>query len=247
MLAARQDTYWWHRARRRMSVELLRRHGAPADGTWVDLGCGPGGNLGIAAEFRARTSIGIDRSSVAIELARGRSKDASLIQADLRTTLPLRSESCDVVTIFNVLYHSWINSEIDVLTEVRRVLRPGGLVLITEPAFSALFRELDRAAMTRRRYRLRDIRDFCTIAHLETLLSNYFTSFGAPLLLIAKGVRFLQHKSVTSDASGPDMVPLPVWMNETLHALAAAEAAAITRGIRFPFGTTLVFLARRRP
>src|SRR5215467_3581892 len=135
MLANRQDKYWWHRARRKMSVALLRRYGARSEGCWVDLGCGPGGNLIISSEFRPRLTVGVDVSPIALELARTRAGNAVLVQADLNATLPFSSRRCDVVTIFNVLYHEWVVNEQSVLREVQRILRPQGLLLITEPAF----------------------------------------------------------------------------------------------------------------
>src|SRR5215467_5177109 len=93
MLANRQDRYWWHRARRKMAISLLRRYDVPAGGTWVELGCGPGGNLEISKIFQPRLTLGVDVSPLAIELAATRSHSAYLVQADLNRDLTLPSSS----------------------------------------------------------------------------------------------------------------------------------------------------------
>ncbi len=246
MLAARQDHYWWHRARRRMSIALLHHYDVAPGAHWLDLGCGAGGNLSVAQAFGPDLVIGIDLSPLAIGLARTKTARVSLVQADISFSLPLSNSSCDVATIFNVLYHEWISSEIAVLAEVARVLRPGGLVLLTEPAFPVLTRKMDDAAMTRKRYRRSELIDLCRRAKLEVLLASYFTSFGFPLLLGLKAIRLI--RALWSRAQlgpEPDMLPLSPIVNETLHALAMIEATLIARSIPMPFGTTLLCLARR--
>ena len=68
-LALREDTYWWHRARRAMAVALLRRYGMRLGADTLDLGCGPGGNLSIPATFRPSSITGVDISPLALRYA----------------------------------------------------------------------------------------------------------------------------------------------------------------------------------
>jgi SAM-dependent methyltransferase len=246
MLANRQDRYWWHRARRQMAISLLRRYDIPVGGTWLDLGCGPGGNLGISKIFQPRLTLGVDVSPLALELAATRSHSAYLVRADLNGDLPLSSASCDVITVFNVLYHQWVHDEALVMSEVKRVLRPQGLLLLTEPAFRFLRREMDTAAMTRRRYRRSDLISLCTSAGLDVLFTSYFTSFGLPLLAALKAIQRFRRNQHHDNAplNAPDMRPLNPSVNEILYGLAAAEGHAISRGLSMPCGTTILCLAR---
>ena len=101
----------------------------------------------------------------------------------------LADDSFDVVTVFNVLYHDWVKDEGAVISEVARVLRPGGVFLVTEPAFSVLTREMDAAAMGHRRYRIADFAALIERAGLRVAQASYFTSFGFPLLLAMKLMR----------------------------------------------------------
>src|SRR5215813_11170543 len=72
MLAQREDDYWWHCARRVMSLDLLRRHGLHDGSRWLDLGCGTGGNLGLLDTVNPSLVVGLDISSIALDIARRR-------------------------------------------------------------------------------------------------------------------------------------------------------------------------------
>ncbi|HZQ01773.1 MAG TPA: class I SAM-dependent methyltransferase [Gemmataceae bacterium] len=240
LLAGRQDTYWWHRARRSLSRALLRRHGLKPGARWLDLGCGPGANLAMLDDMSPSQVVGVDLSPLALDLARRAQPAAKLVRADVNAPQPFLDRSFDLVTIYNVLYHRWVESELAVLREVRRVLAPGGLLLLTEPAFPALARGLDVKVMTRRRYVEREFDDLFAQAGLRPLFGSYFTSFGYPLLLAVK--KFGQPHA---QQEGVDTRRLSPLTNSALLAAATIESVAIRCGLRMPFGTTLMKIARR--
>ena len=185
--------------------------------------------------MRPRLIVGVDLSPIALELAAKEVPSAMLVCADITEELPFDDGAFDVATIFNVLYHEWVKSEPTVLSNAARVLCPGGLLLFTEPAFEYLRRDLDHTVMTRRRYRLEDFEPWLRQAGFEPLFGSYFTSFVTPVILAAKLRR----------GSSPDMRPIPAFANEMLYNAAALEGRAIARGVRIPFGTTLILVARR--
>jgi SAM-dependent methyltransferase len=247
-LAAREDQYWWHRARREMVSRLLQRYGVSPRLRWLDLGCGPGGNLCFLDAESPELIVGIDLSIIALELARLRGTRAQLVRADISRTLPFANSTFDLVTSFNVLYHAWVGDENAVLVEIRRVLRSGGLMVATEPAFSVLARAMDVAVMARRRYRSREFATICRSAGFDILSIGYFTSFGFPIILASKMLKrlpWLRRKSRGGDEVLIDMQPLSRLTNGFMFWIAKAEASAIARGIRMPFGTTLVCCARK--
>ena len=90
--------------------------------------------------------VAVDREEInrrAAEVAMGVQTDAAL--------LPFSDTSFDAVFIFDVLEH--IEGDDAVIEEIRRVLRPGGALLITVPAFMFLFGRQDRMSDHKRRYR----------------------------------------------------------------------------------------------
>jgi SAM-dependent methyltransferase len=246
-VGGRHDTYWWQRARRDLVAALLRRFKLQPHGRWLDLGCGPGGSLIVSTQFAPAFVAAVDISPIAIEQAAVNAPFAHIVRADLSKALPFADNSFDVVTILSVLYHMWISNEHDVLTEVRRVLRPGGLAVITEPAFPLLRRDMDRIGMARKRYRLREFTSLCRAAGLQVLFGSYFTSFGFPLILAAKAIRRLRALWSSESGAAPamDMKPLTPAINDIMYRVARIEGLAVSRGIPIPFGTTLVVVVQK--
>lgn len=241
-----QTTHWWGRNRRKLGLDLLKKFGA-FEGLKriIDIGCGTGQNLGMLDSLKRARVVGVDRSSIALELARKAYPRCELVRADINRALPFPDQYFDLATIFNVLYHSWVESELATLKETRRILRPDGLLLITEPALPALAREIDIIDMAARRYRLRPFVDLLQAAEFDVVFSNYFTSFGAPIILGMKAVKALAAKpAAATDAA--DMRPMSPLLNATFYAAARVEAELVKAGVPMPFGTTLICVARRR-
>lgn len=244
MVAARQDTYWFQLSRRAMSVSLLKRYGLVPGCRWLDLGCGPGGNLKMLDACQPELVVGVDLSPIAMKYARSSGPGAALVQADISHRLPFADGAFDLLTIFNVLHSDWVINESETLAEVVRVLRPGGLALMTEPAFPVLAREMDAASMGSKRYRRGAFALLCRNAGLEVLFTSYFASFGFPILLTLKALKRIMLRP--RDAGlGVDMKPLHPLVNKFMHVLATIEAKAIVHGLQMPFGTTLVCVARK--
>jgi SAM-dependent methyltransferase len=99
----------------------------------LDVGCGPGGFTAVLAETAGET-VGLDVSESWVDAA-NRTFEArgSKARAVLGSgaALPFEVASFDVVTLIDVLHH--LDEPKSVLAETRRVLRPGGRLLVFEP------------------------------------------------------------------------------------------------------------------
>lgn len=97
----------------------------------LDAGCGVGWGAALLAEAGAKRTVGIDISKEALENARGRTRGSvELVQGDL-CKLPFDDASFDLITCFEAIEHI---ADPDVaLEELRRVLRPDGVLLISTP------------------------------------------------------------------------------------------------------------------
>jgi SAM-dependent methyltransferase len=240
-----QATHWWGRGRRNLSFELLEKFGLKAGCRHLDVGCGTGQNLRLLEQLRPSLTVGADVSPIALSYARKTWPRCQLVRLDVKQPLPFADKSFDVATIFNVLYHAWIKSDLDVLKEIRRVLKSDGLLLVTEPAFQVLAREVDIADMAARRYRLKAFVDLLHAADFDVLFANYFTSFGVPVILAMKALKALAPKPARVEEP-VDMRPLPPLLNAALYGLARIEAALVRAAVPMPFGTTLICVARPR-
>jgi ubiquinone/menaquinone biosynthesis C-methylase UbiE len=104
--------------------------------TVVDVGCGPGTDLGRLAEAAGPGGrvIGVDRDPEMLAEASRRS-DALLREGDIHA-LPLPDASVDRVRVDRLLQH--VDDPAAAIAEVRRVLRPGGLFGMAEPDWDTL-------------------------------------------------------------------------------------------------------------
>lgn len=119
------ENYWFRR--HEAAYEALLPH--CADAVVLEAGCGEGYGAGLIADVANRvlaldydelTAGHVHRNYPALHAVRG-----NLAQ------LPLRSESVDVVANLQVIEHLW--DQAGFLTECHRVLRPGGVLLVTTP------------------------------------------------------------------------------------------------------------------
>jgi SAM-dependent methyltransferase len=98
-------------------------------GSVVDVGCGPGYYLSRLGD-RDLSLVGIDLSEGMLANARARVGDSFLLGDAQR--LPVRTESFDVALAMHMLYH--VPDSALAVSELRRVLRPGGTLLVSAPA-----------------------------------------------------------------------------------------------------------------
>ncbi|MDS0280763.1 class I SAM-dependent methyltransferase [Haloarcula onubensis] len=101
----------------------------PANPTVLDVGCGDGART--LANLPA-DAVGLDFSRRGLELAAGTVPDAGLVQGDM-TALPVAEDSVDGVTAYHAVFHVPRQRHPEVYREFARVLRPGGVALLTLP------------------------------------------------------------------------------------------------------------------
>jgi SAM-dependent methyltransferase len=103
----------------------------------VDVGCGDGSATHLVRNLDARnTVIGVDWSATA--LAQARARGLLVIQGGVDTSgLPLPDGCADVVIMSELIEHL-VDTDTAV-EEVRRVLRPGGVLLLSTPNLAAWF------------------------------------------------------------------------------------------------------------
>src|SRR4029077_19986397 len=106
-------------------------------------------------------------------------------QADI-CHLPFAGDSFDAVICSSVLYHEWVRDIGAAVGELRRVLRPGGLLLINVPAFRFLHSAHDDAVMTARRFRKPEIRKVLRDQNFTISRLTSWTSLLFPFAVAAR-------------------------------------------------------------
>ncbi len=112
----------------------------------VDLGCGGAENtVGLEEAVPGLRTVGLDWGLHWLRTARARGAQVAAGTLD-PAALPFASAACDAVTVCEVIEHL-VDTD-GLLDEVQRILRPGGVLLVTTPNLAAWFNRLLLAAGT---------------------------------------------------------------------------------------------------
>jgi SAM-dependent methyltransferase len=233
---AQELHHWWFRGRRRVLVDLLKgvTGSAPRPLRILDYGCGTGGNTSAYAPLGA--VVGIEPDAAAVRLARERG-EAQYCRSS-GTNLPFRAAVFDVVVASDVLEH--IEDDLEAVSEIARVLRPGGAAIISVPAHQWLFSEHDAALHHFRRYSKAALRDVLGRSGFRIRRLSYWNAALFPAICLHR----LLSRPGSRHEPRSDTTSSPWLINEALAALLEVEAAVL-RHAPLPWGVSLVAVAER--
>jgi SAM-dependent methyltransferase len=227
-----EDHYWWFVGRRTLALGLLRRY-VKAQPRILDLGCGTGiisREMGEWADV-----VSLDMSPIALKFCQGRGL-TQLVRAD-GTALPLAGERADALIGLDIFEH--IDDHVKAFQETYRVLEPGGLLVLSVPAFKWLWGPHDVALMHFRRYTKPEVDARLREVGFEIVKSSYSVFFLFPIVAI---IRFFEKRKKGEPKAS--LAPLPGWVNSVLIRIQAAEAWFIHR-VNLPWGSSVVVVARK--
>lgn len=234
-----EGKHWWFQGRNAIFTEILRSAGLPSaqDTRILDFGCGTGAFLQHLDRFGTVSALDGDRSAVEFCHERGRTEVGYV---EPGAPIPFGDETFDLVTAFDVIEH--IDDDVGALREFRRVLKPGGALLVAVPAFMLLWGDQDEISQHKRRYRRPGLHDAITRAGMTVERSSYFNTMLFPPIA---AIRVLRRRVRGSRSDKTDFAMGPDWINAPLAKAFAAEARWLARGRSFPVGVSAFALARR--
>jgi len=230
-----EDRHWWHRVLRRQVLRALC--GLPSGSRVLDAGCGTGGMLCHLAHFDAQ---GVDLSPHAVKLCHERGLRA-VSHASVHD-LPFPDGVFDAVLSLDVLYHAAVDESL-ALEEMRRVLKPGGLLLLNLPAFDCLRGAHDQAVCGVRRDKPCHVRPLLESHSLHIEMIHPWNAWlFLPLLLWRHWSRVMPAKNQPGSSS--DLRMNLGRLNDLLFRAGAIDAW-FCRQFALPFGTSIFAVARR--
>lgn len=239
LMAEVEDSYWWYRARREILADVIDRQ-VPPGSDLIDFGCGSGGTAELLTE-RGYRVLAADIAETALEACRTR----GLATINLKTQR-LRESCADCVLAADVLEHA--GDDLGLLVTFRTALRPGGVLVITVPAYEFLWSGEDYVSEHVRRYTRTGLKRQLQRAGFEDIRCSYFNTFLFPAMAAAILTKrlFFPREMYRSNVA-----PLPRWQNELLYKTFRFEGRML-RWISFPAGASLIAVARtstgeRRP
>ncbi len=226
-LAALEDRHWWFQERRSILARCQRglaRSGV-VPGTALDIGAAAGGNTRVLRRHGWRP-VALEYSADGARVARERG--LTVVRGD-GTALPARDGAVDLITAFDVIEH--IEDDARAAAEIRRVLRPGGSLLVTVPCDMRLWSAHDVAGHHFRRYDRDGLIQVITDAGLRI---DELWSWN---VLLRPAVALTRKRAV-----GNELAPMAAPLNIALRAVVVAERYLPVRSLP---GVSLMLRAHR--
>jgi SAM-dependent methyltransferase len=208
----------------------------------LDLGCGMGAMMPTLKEVASEVlGTDISQESLAHCQARGfpntfRAKGHEI---------PIADNSLDLIVALDTLEH--IPQERETLTECFRMLRPGGILMISVPAYQFLFTHQDKVVHHQRRYTRGDLKRKVLSVGLLPIKASHINFFLFPIILpivlLIKLKEFLNPPGEHDSRSNVG-IRVPRWVNTVLYKIFASERW-ILRWVSIPVGHSLIVCGRK--
>lgn len=232
-----EEKHWFYAGKREIARRWLLRVKPPRmEDVLLDCGAGTGR---FAQEMGGHCRVLVlDDHEEALRLLRARFAPEQVLSLE-NGEVPLPDRSADFITALDVLEH--VEADSATVEGFARLLKPGGVALVTVPASMALWSDWDEHLHHFRRYRRRQLAALFPERDWEILHLNYANVLTYPIVWLVRRWRML-FPPRPGLRRPEDRIP-PRWLNRLLRASFVAPAFW---PIRFPVGVSLLLVARRR-
>ena len=225
-MGALEDDHWWFTSLRKIVLNLLPK---PSNPTILDAGCGTGVLLQLIESTNPDSKLfGIDLSPVCCSIAQNKSKAEILVGSIEK--LPFPDNKFDIVICLDVL--GYFSDPRTAISELVRVLKKDGTLIINVPAFNWLYSYHDIAVGQQRRFNKGELNGLLTRKDLKIKFQTYWNFFLFPVMILKR--------KLTSNAGQSDVSEMPSWLNMLFKKILNTEINLIKRKISFPFGGSLL-------
>ena len=229
-MSKREGYYWWHTGR--MSIvdaQLSNLTRVKKSLKILNIGCGTGGTIPTLEKYGAVENVDISPEALKFLMQKG--YEGKLIK-DHR--LPFKDQEFDLVIALDVLEH--INQDRLSLDEWKRVLKKGGKVFITVPAYRFLWSGHDVSLQHHRRYTTKALDWDLKKSDYTKIKLSYMITFSFFLVTGFRWLHKLTGKKMTETTS---YVNLPSPINSLFNSLLKMEGILL-KYINLPFGTSVL-------
>lgn len=174
-----ETTHWWWIARKRIITNLLKKYLEKKENLILDAGCGTGASILYLEQFGK--VYGVDLSPMAVKFCKKRGIK-NVTNADV-SSLPYKNNFFDLICLMDVIEH--IKNDKLVIDEMYRVLKPGGILLMTVPALPFIYSQHDKQQGHYRRYSKKKLRRlFKKNIFKEEKITHFNLLLSFPIIII---------------------------------------------------------------
>lgn len=231
------SSHWWHVGRQKIiekqlaAVSNSKSHRLKI----LNVGAGTGGTIPTLEKFGEVTNADVSKEAVRYLKLKG--YESTYFNSK---KLPFKNSSFDVVAALDVLEHT--ENDLETLIDWLRVLRPGGTLLITVPAYQWLWSDHDEANMHYRRYTKKSLLRVLDKAGVQDINKvSYMIVFSLPLIVGFRMLKKIKKRMGKTKKSSTkiDSVKIPASINSFFIKVLSFEGI-LQKIINFPFGTSVI-------
>jgi SAM-dependent methyltransferase len=205
------------------------------DARILDVGTGTGANLRMLRDLQLEHVTGLDSDKLAIQFCA--SKGLGQVQMGDVCAMPFEGDAFDLVIATDVIEH--VEDDRAALSEIARVLKQGGKVLISVPAFPSLWGRQDVVAHHKRRYRLGPLLQRMREAGLEPQRYYHFNYLLFVPIWIAR--RLMSWLGIKPRSEAEVNSALLNWLLSGIFRIDIRTAPVL----RLPFGVSILAIGRK--
>jgi SAM-dependent methyltransferase len=205
----------------------------------VDAGCGTGGTLHALELAGYRDIFGFDLSPIALQFCQKRGLQ-NVKQGSI-TKIPFDSNTFDIAYSCDVVTDAGTDNEMAALGELYRVLKPGGRLFLSLPAFGFLRSEHDRATDIARRVTRPEIERKLAQVGFRVKRATYWNMLLFPAVVAVRLLRREQPHDLSTPARSDIVLPAPP-LNFMLTTCTRLEHLLL-RLVNLPFGSSVAVVA----
>jgi hypothetical protein len=157
----------------------------------------------------------------------------------------LRQPALDLVLCCDVIYTTGAAAARPGLAVLIDRMRQGGRFLLHVPAYQWLYSDHDAAVHTRERFTARQVRQLLTGLGLKIELLTYRVCLLFPLVVLRRLPSILRNRMGETSRPESDLTVPATWINRLLRGVMRIENRLIEWGVRFPFGSSIIAVARK--
>lgn len=236
-----EDNHWWFRGRREILSVFLSYIKNVESKSILEVGCGTGGNLKYLFKQFNRL-VGIDNDSYALELAKKKLVEKADIKFGDANNLLFPPNTFDCVALLDTLYHVKINNPSKVLSDVYRILKPNGYLLISDGAFNFLAGRHSQAVNSARRFTKNKLVTYLNDADYRIIKTSYW-GFSLFFLLFFKRTLFERIIKPKNDENKLDLISIPI-IDSLLYFTLYCEKIILGK-INLALGASVAVLAQK--
>ena len=232
-----ENQHWWYKGLHELVELFIQKIKNNKDIKIFDAGCGTGKMLSILSKYG--NVSGVDSSKLAINFSKQRGIKNVEVK-DLNKWIP-NEEVYDVLISLDVLYHSQIHDDLNIINKFYKTLKIEGVLILNLPALDILKRSHDITVGGKRRYSKKKLKSELKKIGFQKIRYTYRLPHLFFLIIIKKTFQ----KICFNKDAGSDLKPIHPIINRILFQLNRIENFFILKGFVFPIGSSVFMVAKK--